>query len=103
MAMTVWRSTRSTGRPMPRSETNDSVATSSDSLTVGAPSIRPVSHLGPGDGRRAGTSGGCPIRPERFPAYNGSVNITPSSTPAFAVGGAVLEAVAAQRFDELAA
>jgi hypothetical protein len=31
------------------------------------------------------------------------VNITPSSTPAFAVGGAVLETVAAQRFDELAA
>src|SRR3954453_1518484 len=33
MAITVWRSTRSIGRPMPRSETRDNVATSSESLT----------------------------------------------------------------------
>src|SRR4051812_27310298 len=33
MAITVWRSTRSIGRPIPRSDTSDSVATSSESFT----------------------------------------------------------------------
>ena len=33
MATTVWRSTRSIGRPMPRSATSDSVATSSARVT----------------------------------------------------------------------
>ena len=33
MATTVWRSTRSIGRPIPRSATSDSVATSSASDT----------------------------------------------------------------------
>ena len=35
MAITVCRSTRSTGRPIPRSDSSESVATSSDSFTGG--------------------------------------------------------------------
>ena len=40
MAITVWRRTRSIGRPMPRSDTSDSVATSSDSLTGSAAIVK---------------------------------------------------------------
>ena len=49
MAITVWRSTRSIGRPMPRSDTSDSVATSSDSLT----GMRSDSSTSPSSSRRA--------------------------------------------------